>query len=56
MQVIPAGLKVLDLCCGEGFYDRMYSAEWANRVEALDMEGNAINLAQALNRRRNLRE
>ena len=50
MQVIPAGAKVLDLCCGEGFYDRMYFAERASRVDALDLDGNAINLAQALNR------
>jgi len=50
MQVIPAGAKVLDLCFGEGFYDRMYFAERASRVDALDLDGNAINLAQALNR------
>jgi len=55
MQVIPAGAKVLDLCCGEGFYDRMYFAERASSVDALDMDGSAIDLAQALNRRRNLR-
>jgi cyclopropane fatty-acyl-phospholipid synthase-like methyltransferase len=55
MQVIRAGAKVLDLCCGEGFYDRMYFAERANRVGALDMDRNAIDLAQDLNRRRNLR-
>ena len=33
----------------------MYFAERASRVDALDLDGNAINLAQALNRRRNLR-
>jgi len=55
MQVIPSGAKVLDLCCGEGFYDRMYFAERAGSVDALDMDGNAINLAKALNRRRNIR-
>lgn len=55
MQVIPVGAKVLDLCCGEGFYDRMYFAERASSVDALDMDGSAIDLAQTLNRRRNLR-
>jgi ubiquinone/menaquinone biosynthesis C-methylase UbiE len=55
MQVIRAGAKVLDLCCGEGFYDRMYFAERASHIDALDMDGSAIDLAQALNRRRNLR-
>jgi cyclopropane fatty-acyl-phospholipid synthase-like methyltransferase len=55
MQTIPAGAKVLDLCCGEGFYDRMYFAGRASRVDALDVDGNAIVLAQGLNRRRNLR-
>jgi hypothetical protein len=52
MQVIPVGAKVLDLCCGEGFYDRMYFAERAIRVDALDVDGSAIVLAKELNRRR----
>jgi len=55
MQVIPAGARVLDLCCGEGFYDRMYFAERASHIDALDMDTSAIALAKALNRRRNLR-
>jgi SAM-dependent methyltransferase len=33
----------------------MYFAERASSVDALDLDGNAINLAKALNRRRNLR-
>jgi SAM-dependent methyltransferase len=55
MQVISPGAKILDLCCGEGFYDRMYFAERARQIDALDMDGNAIALARALNRQTNLR-
>jgi ubiquinone/menaquinone biosynthesis C-methylase UbiE len=55
MRVISRGAKILDLCCGEGFYDRMYFAERADRVDALDIDASAIAMAQALNRQANLR-
>ena len=55
IQEIFPGAKVLDLCCGEGFYDRFYFANRAGQIDALDIDRKAIGLAQALNRRRNLR-
>jgi 2-polyprenyl-3-methyl-5-hydroxy-6-metoxy-1,4-benzoquinol methylase len=55
MQEILPGAKVLDLCCGEGFYDRFYFANRGGQVDAIDIDKNAIGLAMALNKRSNLR-
>jgi SAM-dependent methyltransferase len=55
LHVMAPDAKVLDLCCGEGFYDRMYFAGRAGRVDALDIGGRAIGMARVLNDRSNIR-
>jgi ubiquinone/menaquinone biosynthesis C-methylase UbiE len=48
-QAIPRGAKVLDLCCGEGFYDRIYFAARAGKIDALDRDQVAVREAMAWN-------
>jgi ubiquinone/menaquinone biosynthesis C-methylase UbiE len=43
----PAGLSVLDLACGEGFYTRLIRHRGAARVRGLDLSEGMIALAQA---------
>jgi len=43
----PAGLTVLDLACGEGFYSRLLRHRGAARVTGLDLSAGMIELARA---------
>src|SRR5215216_4929538 len=42
-----AGLSVLDLACGEGFYSRLLRLRGAGRVVGVDVSEKMINLARA---------
>jgi SAM-dependent methyltransferase len=53
-QMIRSGDHVLDLCCGEGFYDLMYFSDRAKQIDALDMDSRAIKSAMAKNDRGNV--
>jgi ubiquinone/menaquinone biosynthesis C-methylase UbiE len=48
-QAIRPGDKVLDLCCGEGFYDLTYFSRRAGRIDALDIDSRAIQIASFRN-------
>ncbi len=43
----PAGLQVLDLACGEGFYSRLLRQRGAARVVGVDLSAAMIALARA---------
>jgi SAM-dependent methyltransferase len=43
------GCKVLDLCCGDGAYSRLFFADIAGRVDAVDLDGYAIAYARRYN-------
>ncbi len=43
----PAGLTVLDLACGEGFYSRLLRHQGAAQVTGLDLSAGMIELARA---------
>jgi ubiquinone/menaquinone biosynthesis C-methylase UbiE len=42
----PAGLSVLDVACGEGFYTRMIKQRGAGRVTGVDLSSGMVDLAQ----------
>jgi ubiquinone/menaquinone biosynthesis C-methylase UbiE len=42
----PAGLSVLDVACGEGFYSRMLKVRGAAKVTGVDLSEGMINLAR----------
>jgi SAM-dependent methyltransferase len=54
-QAIPRGGEVLDLCCGEGFYDRIYFSTRAEKIDALDRDPAAIREAMTGNTNPNVK-
>lgn len=48
-RLIKPGNKVLDLGCGEGFYDRLYFSGCAGHVDALDFDPSVIRAAMSRN-------
>ena len=46
MSRIPIGGTVLDLCCGDGFYDYHFYRQRAERIVGVDISERAIALAQ----------
>ena len=42
----PAGMSVLDVACGEGFYTRMIRQRGAERVRGVDLSSGMIDLAR----------
>lgn len=44
-QAMTKGCKVLDLCCGDGFFPYMFYSDFASRVDALDFDRDAITHA-----------
>jgi SAM-dependent methyltransferase len=53
-QIVRQTDKVLDLCCGDGFYDRIYLSARAKHIDALDLDPSAIRLAKSQNLSENL--
>jgi len=45
MRVIPEKGKVLDICCGDGFFDNFYYSNRASTVDAFDRDSSAIQAA-----------
>src|ERR1700757_133891 len=45
-QSIAEGGMVLDLCCGDGFYDSVYFGDRAGTLHAVDREPEVIQLAR----------
>ena len=52
-QAIPQRGKVLDLCCGDGFYTKNYYAPRASHVDGIDLDDSAIGMAKRRNGARN---
>jgi len=53
-QIMHRGCKVLDICCGDGFYSSMFFSDVANKVDAVDFDAYAIDYARAYYRRANV--
>jgi SAM-dependent methyltransferase len=45
-EVMHRGCRVLDLCCGDGAYCRLFFADIAGRVDAVDLDEYAIAYAR----------
>lgn len=48
-EVLRAGDRVLDIGCGDGFFDRGYFAPRCAHVDAIDIEPDAIKQAELMN-------
>src|SRR5579883_644923 len=49
MMAIEDGDKVLDISCGDGFFSKRFFATKASHVDAFDIEGYAIEMANRYN-------
>ena len=54
-EVIRPGWRVLDLCCGDGFYTRNFISAKASHVDALDFDSSVIAHANKRNSAPNIR-
>jgi SAM-dependent methyltransferase len=45
-EVMHRGCRVLDLCCGDGAYSRLFFSDIAGRVDAVDLDEHAIAYAR----------
>ena len=45
-EAMRHGCKVLDLCCGDGAYSRLFFADVAGQVDAVDIDAYAIDYAR----------
>jgi SAM-dependent methyltransferase len=45
-EAMKRGCKVLDLCCGDGAYSRLFFADIAGRIDAVDRDPHAISYAR----------
>lgn len=48
MGVMPDGAKVLNLCCGDGFYDKYFYSKRASEIISVDINEIAISHAKRL--------
>jgi 2-polyprenyl-3-methyl-5-hydroxy-6-metoxy-1,4-benzoquinol methylase len=53
--VVPTGGRVLDLCCGDGYYSRRYYTHRASEVVGVDFDPNVIDYARSTNGAANIR-
>ncbi len=54
-EVIRQGDSILDIGCGDGFFDKRFFAERAGRIDAIDVEPKAIESARRRNAAPNIR-
>ncbi len=47
--IVPAGGRVLDMCCGDGYYSRYFYAHRAESVVAVDFDPEPIGYARKVN-------
>lgn len=52
---LPMGARILDLCCGDGYFAESFWSPGASLVDAVDRDQNAISLAQAIHSKGNIR-
>lgn len=50
LQAIPAGGRVLNIGCGEGFYDWMFYSSRASHIDAVDITPDTIRTAERFHR------
>jgi cyclopropane fatty-acyl-phospholipid synthase-like methyltransferase len=48
-EIIQPGDRVLDLCCGDGFFARRFYVERAEHIDAVDLDPEAIRHATTVN-------
>jgi SAM-dependent methyltransferase len=54
-EAMRRGCKVLDLCCGDGAYSRLFFADIAGCVDAVDLDRDAISYARKYHAAPNVR-
>ncbi len=54
-MVIKKGDTVLDVCCGDGFFDYLFYSPLANQIDALDFDVEALKLARHYHQYVNIR-
>lgn len=50
---LPMGARVLDLCCGDGYFAESFWSPGASRVDAVDRDRDALSLARAIHSKGN---
>jgi SAM-dependent methyltransferase len=53
-ELMQPGIKVLDLCCGDGAYSFLFFADVATHIDAVDYDDDAINYAKRFFKRDNI--
>jgi SAM-dependent methyltransferase len=53
-EAMRRGCRVLDLCCGDGAYSRLFFADIAGHVDAVDLDRHAIAYARRYHAARNI--
>ena len=53
-EVMPTGCRVLDIGCGDGFFDYLFYSGVASHIDALDIEESAISLAEKYHQASNI--
>lgn len=51
---LPMGARVLDLCCGDGYFAESFWSPGASRVDAVDRDRDALSLARAIHSKGNI--